>query len=107
PYLKIVCVWPPQTSISLSGGAPVRAESRAVFSASRSAVLPFRDLSMYFLTSPPQPLSSEICSAHYFFFSLPGFFDLVTVPRASASGGAPGQPLADARGTVPMSRGLI
>src|SRR5262245_56762913 len=50
PYLKIVCVCPPQTSINLSGGSPIRAESRAISPASRLAISPLRYSSRYFIS---------------------------------------------------------
>src|SRR5262245_62643900 len=50
PYLKIVCVCPPQTSIKLSGGSPIRAESRTISPASRLAISPLRYSSRYFIS---------------------------------------------------------
>src|SRR5215510_1505907 len=60
PYLKIVCVCPPQTSINLSGGSPIRAESRAISPATRLAISPLRYSSRYFITFPLQANSIEL-----------------------------------------------
>src|SRR5574341_649457 len=45
PYLKMACVWPPQTSISLSGLEVIRAISAASF----CATPPSRNSSTYFI----------------------------------------------------------